>query len=218
MAYHGRMRGALPALEEQYTAISVRLSHVYCFIMNDGAPEALITRYGYTLLAGLPNSWRSSLRSFAQLGTHGVLTRQGQPLVAFFIQLYTGEPSGQTQSKTNLAHRKFMDRLTMEKAPPGMPHKYATQIGIPELNRAFEWLKAEPLWETQQLVVRQIQNVQKPVCLNMVNVLSNPDCWIISKNLYQKLSHRPAKGNLEEAVMFYQAMYYFIMHHLTKLT
>jgi hypothetical protein len=136
VAYHGRMKGALPALEEQYHAVSERLSHVYCFIMNVGNHHALANYYSLTLLDGLPNSRRTSLRPFAQQGTQGVLTHKGKPMYAFYIQLFTGEPfEGYSPAMTNADHRKFMDVLTMEKVPVGMPLEYSTRIGIPELNR-----------------------------------------------------------------------------------
>ena len=70
-------------------------------------------------------------------------------MLAFYIELFTGEPAKQTPAMTNADHRKFMDILAMEKAPAGMPSKYANKIAIPELNRAFQWLEKEPLWGTQ---------------------------------------------------------------------
>ena len=94
-----------------------------------------------------------------------------------------------------------MDVLTLEKAPVGMPPEYTTRIGIPELNRAFRWIETEQFWGTQITPVRHKTNVLNPVLINMVNVVSDPGYWMISKYLYLELSHRPAMGNLQEVVI-----------------
>jgi hypothetical protein len=152
-AYNCKLRGALPALEEQYEEISIRLSHVYSFIMNKGHPNALIHHYGYSLLDGVPNSRRSSLRPYLQLATHGVLVSQEVEVFAFNLNLYSGELQDMAgKSSTRLV--EWIERRSVYTRPPkGMPLHYVPKIGILELNRAFEWIKVEPLWGTQQQAV-----------------------------------------------------------------
>jgi hypothetical protein len=218
-AYNYKLRGTLPALEEQYEEISIRLSHVYSFIMNNGHPNALIHQYGYSLLDGVPNSRRTSLRPYLQLGTHGVLVDQdkNKEVLAFNLTLYSGEPP-ETAGKPNMRLVQWIHRRSKHmKVPEGMPLDYVPKIGILELNRSFEWFKAEPLWGSQQQTVRHIQNVVKPVYLNLVDVVLSLRSWINSEYLFMELSHRPAMKHLQEVVIYYHAMIYLIIHHLTKL-